>query len=83
SVPERTAILAPATIIQVEDLDRQGGSPFASQSFTPGGITLEEMEIRMIKAALGRNGGEIAATARELGLTRAALYRRIEKYGIG
>ncbi|MEL7160577.1 MAG: sigma-54 dependent transcriptional regulator [Bacteroidota bacterium] len=80
---ERTAILAPATVIQVEDLDRQTGSGRSgSQSFTPGGMTLEEMEIRMIKAALGRNGGEIAATARELGLTRAALYRRIEKYKI-
>jgi len=45
-------------------------------------MTLEEMEIKMIKVALSRNGGEIAATARELGLTRAALYRRIEKHGI-
>jgi transcriptional regulator of acetoin/glycerol metabolism len=41
------------------------------------------MEINMIRAALGRNGGEITATARELGLTRAALYRRLEKYGVG
>ncbi len=80
---ERTAILAPATVIQVEDLDRNTRPQPTNESATPSGMTLEEMEIRMIKAALGRSGGEIAATARELGLTRAALYRRLEKYGIG
>ena len=79
---ERTAILAPATIIQVDDLDRNTRPQPANTSATPSGMTLEEMEIKMIKAALGRSGGEIAATARELGLTRAALYRRLEKYGI-
>lgn len=80
---ERTAILAPASVIQVEDLDRQAQpSAGPNTDFAPSGMTLEAMEIKMIKAALGRNGGEIAATARALGLTRAALYRRIEKYGI-
>lgn len=79
---ERTAILAPATVVQVEDMDR-GQSMASDKAFAPDGMTLEEMEIKMIKVALARNGGEIAATARELGLTRAALYRRIEKHGIG
>ncbi len=79
---ERTAILAPATVVQVEDMDR-GQTMASDKAFAPGGMTLEEMEVKMIKVALGRNGGEIAATARELGLTRAALYRRIEKHGIG
>ncbi len=78
---ERTAILAPASVIQVADMDRGENTP-NNKTFAPGGITLEEMEIQMIKIALGRNGGEIAATARELGLTRAALYRRLEKYDI-
>lgn len=80
---ERTAILAPATVIQIDDLEQQSSaSSTSSQEFAPSGITLEQMEIKMIKAALARNGGEIAATARELGLTRAALYRRIDKYKI-
>lgn len=78
---ERTAILASESTIQVEDMDREKNSP-TDKVFAPGGMTLEEMEIKMIKGALGRNGGEIAATARELGLTRAALYRRLEKFGI-
>ncbi len=80
---ERTAILAPATVIQVEDLEQQSNATTTgNQEFAPSGMTLEQMEIKMIKAALARNGSEIAATARELGLTRAALYRRIDKYGI-
>ena len=78
---ERTTILAPANVVQVEDMDR-GQTMTSDQAFAPGGMTLEEMEVRMIKLALARNNGEIAATARELGLTRAALYRRIEKYSI-
>lgn len=79
---ERTAILARESSIEQVDIEQHQTRP-EDTSFTPGGMTLEEMEIRMIKLALGRNGGEIAATARELGLTRAALYRRIEKFGIG
>jgi DNA-binding NtrC family response regulator len=81
---ERMAILTTEDTITAEQLDRQAAAPSAiASNFAPSGMTLEQMEIRMIRAALGRNGGEITATARELGLTRAALYRRLEKYGIG
>ena len=78
---ERAAILADVDRMRIQDLERHltaGPTP----TLTAAGVTLEEMEVRMIKGALGRNGGEIAVTARELGLTRAALYRRIEKHGI-
>ena len=44
--------------------------------------TLEEMERAAIREALLRFQGNISHAARELGLTRAALYRRLEKYGI-
>ncbi|PHK98452.1 sigma-54-dependent Fis family transcriptional regulator [Neolewinella marina] len=79
---ERTAILAAGDSIGVAELERQAGGTEATTHFAPSGVTLEQMEVRMIRAALGRNAGEITATARELGLTRAALYRRLEKYGI-
>ena len=79
---ERTAILSTEDTLNVEQLERQSGERPTATNFAPSGVTLEQMEIRMIRAALGRNGGEITATARELGLTRAALYRRVEKYGI-
>lgn len=47
-----------------------------------GAITLEEMEVQMIQRAMQFHQGRIARVARSLGLTRSALYRRLEKYGI-
>ncbi|KGE15442.1 sigma-54-dependent transcriptional regulator [Sphingobacterium deserti] len=44
--------------------------------------SLEEMERKAIKSAIERYSGNISKAARELGLTRAALYRRMEKYDI-
>lgn len=43
---------------------------------------LEDLERRMIMKAINLHGGNIQAAARELGLTRPSLYRRMEKYGI-
>ncbi|MEW5923843.1 MAG: sigma-54 dependent transcriptional regulator [Candidatus Zixiibacteriota bacterium] len=47
-----------------------------------GTITLEEMERSMIQKAAEFHGNNISKIARSLGLSRAALYRRLEKYGI-
>jgi DNA-binding NtrC family response regulator len=47
----------------------------------PMGLNLEEMEQHLINQALERFRGNISKAAKELGLTRAALYRRMEKYG--
>lgn len=44
-------------------------------------LNLERMEKRMVQAALQRHRYNISKAARELGLTRASLYRRMEKYG--
>ena len=44
--------------------------------------SLEEMERHAIQSAIERYSGNISKAARELGLTRAALYRRMEKYNI-
>ena len=43
---------------------------------------LEEMERKAIKSAIDRFNGNISKAAKELGLTRAALYRRLEKYNL-
>jgi transcriptional regulator of acetoin/glycerol metabolism len=44
--------------------------------------TAEEPDRATIEAALARAHGVISQAATELGLSRQALYRRIEKYGI-
>jgi len=46
------------------------------------GMTLDEAEQDMIRSALDRCAGNIQKTAEMLGLSRAALYRRLEKFGI-
>lgn len=43
---------------------------------------LEEIERKAIKSAIERYNGNISKSAKELGLTRAALYRRLEKYNL-
>jgi DNA-binding NtrC family response regulator len=45
-------------------------------------MTLEEAERLLIKKALERYAGNVSDAARGLGLSRSALYRRLEKYGL-
>jgi DNA-binding NtrC family response regulator len=48
-----------------------------------GDLTLEELEKAMIERALREHKGNVSRAASALGLSRAALYRRIEKYQLG
>jgi len=43
---------------------------------------LEQIEKKAIEECLKKHTGNLTKTAKELGLTREALYRRIEKYGL-
>ncbi len=45
-------------------------------------LNLDEIEKAAIQKALTQNDGNITHAAKELGLTRTALYRRLEKYGL-
>jgi len=45
-------------------------------------LTLEEMEIQMIKKAMEFHKSKITRVAKSLGITRSSLYRRLEKYNI-
>ena len=47
-----------------------------------GTITLDEMEKRMIVKAMEHYDGNVSRAAEALGLSRAALYRRLEKHGL-
>jgi DNA-binding NtrC family response regulator len=49
---------------------------------SPGSMTLDEMEKAMIVACMRHYEGNITRMAEALGLSRAALYRRFEKYGL-
>ncbi|MCV9389250.1 sigma-54-dependent transcriptional regulator [Reichenbachiella ulvae] len=45
-------------------------------------FNLDEVEKNIIQKAIDRNQGNISRAAKELGLTRASLYRRLEKHGL-
>ncbi|KFF23690.1 sigma-54-dependent transcriptional regulator [Chryseobacterium vrystaatense] len=48
----------------------------------PTSLNIEEMEEILIKKALKKHQGNISTAAEDLGLSRAALYRRMEKFGL-
>ncbi len=49
---------------------------------SPGAMTLDEMEKAMIVKCMRHYEGNVTKVAEALGLSRAALYRRFEKYGL-
>jgi DNA-binding NtrC family response regulator len=84
---ERSVLLSTRDELGIADfqknLQTQGSSPKSSTKFPEvGSMTLEEMELEMIKRALAFHQNKLSKVARSLGITRFALYRRLEKYGI-
>jgi transcriptional regulator of acetoin/glycerol metabolism len=45
-------------------------------------MPLEEAERHIIRKALDRHGGNVSHAAEALGISRSALYRRLEKHGL-
>lgn len=82
---ERAVILAEGDELDVVDFTSLAdGAPqraITAQAQT-GRQTLDDVEKAAIADALKRHQGNISRTARELGLTRTSLYRRIEKHGL-
>jgi DNA-binding NtrC family response regulator len=76
---ERAVLLAGGTRIEAGDLrlEPAGGSAPALD-----GMSLEDAERVLIRTALARCGGRVEQAAAELGLSRSALYRRLDKLGI-
>jgi transcriptional regulator of acetoin/glycerol metabolism len=45
-------------------------------------MSLEDVERVLIQKALARHQGNVSVAAKALGLSRSALYRRLERYGL-
>jgi Nif-specific regulatory protein len=58
------------------------GAPRGDARFPPGGVDLEAVERGWVERALAESKGNKSRAARLLGLTRAQLYSRLEKYGL-
>ena len=78
---ERVMLVNRADTLSAEDFAAESSrSASAAQTRSEG--SLEDIERRRIADALSRCGGNISRAATELGLSRQALYRRMEKYGL-
>lgn len=83
NVVERALIMGSDRIISKEDTEKCiGRKPKEHDAPVTGEPTLEEMERARISRALSDCNGNVTRAAASLGITRASLYRRIEKYRI-
>jgi len=80
-VIERTVIMADTTLLKETDLSF---SAIENNSISSeiDDMRLETVEKNTILKVIDKNKGNISKSAKELGITRAALYRRLEKYDL-
>jgi transcriptional regulator of acetoin/glycerol metabolism len=77
---ERAVLMARGERIEAADLGLQVQRGAATQNLDE--MSLETVEALLIRKALARCNGNVSHAADALGLSRGALYRRIEKYGL-
>lgn len=78
-VVERAVLMAGDKTVRAADLAlrpvKEGGGRMEDMS-------LEEVEAFLVKKALARHNGNVSQAAEALGLSRSALYRRLQRYGL-
>ena len=77
---ERAVLMAPENVIDRSALDSTGAAEPKSDAFE--GMTLDEVERVLIERSLAQHAGNVSRAAQALGLSRGALYRRLEKFGL-
>ena len=78
---ERAIIMSDGNVLMPDDfffLVQKADGP----SSTDDNLNLDEVEKNVILKAINKHAGNISKAAKELGLTRASLYRRLEKHGL-
>jgi DNA-binding NtrC family response regulator len=78
-VVERAVLLAQDSVIHNTDLALRSGQ-YGPPKLDD--MSLEEVEAFLIKKALSRYNGNVSHAANALGLSRSALYRRLQRYGL-
>lgn len=83
---ERAVILTNAAVIEPADLqlteDELTSRPATESKSKSIVLNLDQIEKETVHTALRKHGFNISRAAKELGLTRASLYRRMEKHGL-
>jgi two-component system response regulator HydG len=77
---ERAVIMSEGEVLSIEDFGTL--LPNHSEGFDFDQLNLEKLEAWAIRKTIAKHKGNISHAAEELGLSRGALYRRIETYGI-
>jgi DNA-binding NtrC family response regulator len=83
---ERAVLVHEGEALEADDFERileiERGERRADTLPAVGSMTIEELEKAMIEKGLAHHAGNLSRVAESLGLSRAALYRRLEKYGL-
>jgi len=81
---ERTLLLVGKRVLDQVDFANaeHGDSESSRPALGVDGMTLEQVERHLIEKVLEQHQGNISRVAKALGLSRAALYRRLEKHGL-
>ncbi|HEX8174894.1 MAG TPA: sigma-54 dependent transcriptional regulator [Pyrinomonadaceae bacterium] len=78
---ERAVLMAQTEVVTARDLGLQRAARGEAQRRLED-MSLEEVEAFLIQKALARHDGNVGQAAQSLGLSRSALYRRLQRYGL-
>jgi DNA-binding NtrC family response regulator len=79
---ERAVILSEGTALEAEDFSLPREPRPVQPDTANDGLNLGSVERNTIQQALSQHEGNVSRAAQSLGLTRASLYRRMQKYGL-
>jgi transcriptional regulator of acetoin/glycerol metabolism len=79
---ERAVPLSPGVTVRAQDLNLYRPARAADDAPSLEEMTLEDVERVLIQKALMRHQGDVSQAAEALGLSRSALYRRLQRYGL-
>lgn len=79
---ERTLLVSDTRVLTAREFKAQADSSQIVAAVTDRSGQLERSECELIEQAIAKSGGNLSRAAALLGISRQALYRRIEKYGI-
>jgi DNA-binding NtrC family response regulator len=78
---ERAVLLATGPLVRLGDLGLTAAAPAAAPPSLEA-MSLEDVERVLIRKALDRHAGNVSKAAEALGLSRSALYRRLQRHGL-
>ena len=79
---ERAVIMADGDVLKADDIIFSPIESSAAAELEPSELKLSAVEKNTILKVIEKHHGNISKAAKELGLTRTALYRRLSKYDI-